>query len=639
MKKVLLVLTAGLLMWSCDKSDDPVKGEISVDTHNVMVATSAATTETIQVTANSSEWTATSENISWLTVSPASGSASGAITLTIAENKEATQRSAQVVITGTNNAPTQYVNVSQAASGQTVVVSPTSVNVGGEGATVQVLAASLSGMSVSFSAAAGWIDTTSTRMVKNGTTIASYILSVKPNTDVSPRSVNFVVTPTTGNPVSVAVAQTAVDAQRTALLSIKAAFTGTTWSMMTWDESKPYSQWDGVTVDAANNVTGLDFNYKGQVVSGKVSSSFAVLTSLKALKIQSTTINDTIKTQFVGLSNLETLFLSCGANFRWDLSACPVTAYTNLKSLTLKDNVDFLPKNADGPTKPFSDLVSLPNLKSLVIATIKPTDLPTPPGTYTYKIAGIPSLEYLEVADAKFEGVVTTATAFTNLKSVRIPSNANGITGEGIAPLFTTTLESFYMNGYANMTAIPTEVGNATNLKSLTFMGIYPITNAIPSSISSCTQLERLQISGNGQLNTTIPSLANMSKLHYLNLGGNAGVTGSFPTLHASAPIDTLILNGTVVANGTGIGLDGAIPALGSYTKLRELQLQKNNFTGSVPDLSACANLGNANFQLNKLTGIIMPNNAYFNVTANQNNVRTQQTGYTVLRSDNGLAF
>ena len=79
-------------------SDDP---SFTSDKANITLTSAGAVTETIQLTTQSTQaWTASSSDISWLTVSPASGTGSGTLTLNTVANTGA-QRSAAVTITPT----------------------------------------------------------------------------------------------------------------------------------------------------------------------------------------------------------------------------------------------------------------------------------------------------------------------------------------------------------------------------------------------------------------------------------------------------------------------------------------------------------------------------------------------------------
>lgn len=94
-------------------SDDP---SFTSDKANVTIATAGASTETIQLTTQSTQaWTAASTDVSWLTVSPASGTGSAPLTLSATANTGA-QRTASVTITPTGGTLSPItITVTQAA--------------------------------------------------------------------------------------------------------------------------------------------------------------------------------------------------------------------------------------------------------------------------------------------------------------------------------------------------------------------------------------------------------------------------------------------------------------------------------------------------------------------------------------------
>ena len=90
----------------------------------------------------------------------------------------------------------------------------------------------------------------------------------------------------------------------------------------------------------------------------------------------------------------------------------------------------------------------------------------------------------------------------------------------------------------------------------------------------------------------SLPNFANL-KLSYNNL------TGWMPWSFAKSGIQTLMLNNQM------LGLSGPIDILGEMHSLREVWIHSNQFSGSIPDLSACTELSDLQLRDNRLTGVI----------------------------------
>jgi hypothetical protein len=103
-----------------------VTSALSVSPSTLNVNAVAGSANTFAVTSNVS-WTATSDQ-TWLTVSPASGTTGGTVTVTATGNTNISTRSATVTIAGTG-IPSQIVTVTQAGVASVLSVSPSTLNV------------------------------------------------------------------------------------------------------------------------------------------------------------------------------------------------------------------------------------------------------------------------------------------------------------------------------------------------------------------------------------------------------------------------------------------------------------------------------------------------------------------------------
>jgi hypothetical protein len=95
---------------------------VDVSTHALTIAAPAGSTKTFDIT-TSIGWTVAS-NQTWLTPSPASGTGNATITLTATANTAATDRTANVTVTG-SDATTQIVTVAQAGVPVVIPAAPT----------------------------------------------------------------------------------------------------------------------------------------------------------------------------------------------------------------------------------------------------------------------------------------------------------------------------------------------------------------------------------------------------------------------------------------------------------------------------------------------------------------------------------
>ena len=144
--------------------------------------TASAGMQTVSVTTQAGcAWTASS-NQSWATVAPASGTASGSVTLTIAANTTASSRSATVTIGG------KTVTITQAGASCTYTLAPTSFNVTASGGTQTVTVTAQAGCAWTASSNQGWVTVTP------ASGPASWVvLTIAANTTTSSRSATVTI--------------------------------------------------------------------------------------------------------------------------------------------------------------------------------------------------------------------------------------------------------------------------------------------------------------------------------------------------------------------------------------------------------------------------------------------------------------
>ena len=121
---------------------------------------------------------------------------------------------------------------------------------------------------------------------------------------------------------------------------------------------------------------------------------------------------------------------------------------------------------------------------------------------------------------------------------------------------------------------IPTEIGRLTKLKALELFG-NELSGPIPAEVGRLTELMSLDVETNKMTGELPSELGLLSKLEILNLGGNK-FTGAVPTELNALPELYLV---SFFSNQ----LTGPVPTLAGSTKLAELILSFNDFTGELP--------------------------------------------------------
>ena len=195
-------------------------------------------------------------------------------------------------------------------------------------------------------------------------------------------------------------------------------------------------------------------------------------------------------------------------------------------------------------------------------------------GTVTPDINKLTSLTYLELNYNNFQGAMPTLSGLTNLQHAFLDDNQfSTIPGDFFDGL-TSIIEIYIDNNPLNVSSggwiIPGALQYDTTLTLLSMNNV-SATGAIPSFLGSMTSLTTFRASYNNFL---------------------GGIPGSFNTSNLA----TLWLNNQA--------MNGSIDVVGGMTSLKELWLQGNQFTGTVPDgLASAAGLSSLRINTNKLVG------------------------------------
>jgi Leucine-rich repeat (LRR) protein len=163
-------------------------------------------------------------------------------------------------------------------------------------------------------------------------------------------------------------------------------------------------------------------------------------------------------------------------------------------------------------------------------------------------------------------------------------------------------------------------VGNMTRLQKLDLSWVN-ISSTVPNSLANLSSLTHLGLPGCGLHGEFPKDIFKLSKLQYLDVNSNDGLTGYLPGFTSSSPLELLDLGHTSFSGELpastgnfsfltyismlGCNLLGFIPSsLGNLTKLTFLELSNNAFVGNVPpSLGNLAQLSSLYISYNQLTG------------------------------------
>lgn len=175
-----------------------------------------------------------------------------------------------------------------------------------------------------------------------------------------------------------------------------------------------------------------------------------------------------------------------------------------------------------------------------------------------------------------FSQIANAVNLETMILSYTRVSSLNGI-GEA------RSLKELHLTSTVLTGPIPDELFRLSNLESL-FLSNNGLSGTISSEFGLLKPLKNLYLLGN-QLTGSIPSeLGFLARLEHLSLGRNR-LEGSIPRQITSLPLlEFLSLENDASSFASSSGLSGPLPPLDGFPRLRELYLQHNAFTGTMPD-------------------------------------------------------
>jgi Leucine-rich repeat (LRR) protein len=171
-----------------------------------------------------------------------------------------------------------------------------------------------------------------------------------------------------------------------------------------------------------------------------------------------------------------------------------------------------------------------------------------------------------------------------NLETINLSyTQTNSLMGIGEAK----SLKELHLTGATLTGAIPDELFSLSSLEDL-FLSHNGLSGTISAEIQQLKQLKNLYLLGNKLEGTIPPEIGYLARLEHMSLGRNK-LKGSIPRQITSLPLlEFLSLeNEADLSNNsftTESGLFGPLPALDGFPRIRELYLQHNKFTGTIPD-------------------------------------------------------
>lgn len=394
------------------------------------------------------------------------------------------------------------------------------------------------------------------------------------------------------------------------------------------ENGKITSDWKYIKLNEAGNVISIDITLnklKGSIppevgelkylevlslnssadLGGDIPAELGYLKNLKSLKLlgEFTSLPDELS----GMENLETLDIRCIATNEPTFIG-GLTNLTNLKLLcqyegafpseigNLKKLTKLTLGQSSGTPHRYNMFTSLPdeigeleNLTSLIIyGGFEGAAIPSAIGRLT-KLTGF------EIQYTGFVSLPDEIGNLKNVKSLNCPNNKFKAIPKEVGEM--TGLTTIYLYNNELEGSIPEEIGNLTNLGTLQLYN-----NKLSGSIEMLGKLSALTTVylQDNQLDGSIDFDWSATKISRLRLQNNR--------LKGNIPVSLLNLTTSTELNLSGNQLTGELPAKVSWDineKLKEFYLQNNQLSGTLPAWLGNMSLSNLNLENNNFTGSI----------------------------------
>ncbi|MES1912359.1 MAG: hypothetical protein MHM6MM_004646 [Cercozoa sp. M6MM] len=393
-------------------------------------------------------------------------------------------------------------------------------------------------------------------------------------------------------------------AQKTALESIYDTLGGTSWTNNSnWKNSSVDAcDWHGVTCDGTKSVVTELVLAENGLSGSLLNGMFDAFTGLKVLNLQRNALTGTItENTFAQNTALEELVVGENA-FDGIFPEYLCNTAPNIRQImagldaTIVDNdrwyIDFthvaVAKNQ--LTGELTDrLLNCTSLTHLDLRDSQVTGV-LPESIGAHLIA----LEYLNLVNSQVSGVLPASLgSIPTLRSLLVH-------GSGIVSPFptwvssSTTLEKLWARVEGT---IPSDIGNAVQLKELVFSESTGLVGSIPESLGLLAGLTYISFYA-CSLEGTIPDIwTNMSSLVALSIGENAFTGGLPSSLSSLTSVRILTLNSN--------RLSGSLSILNTMPSLMMCWVSNNDFTGDIPAITASVLLLQLSAANNRLSGTV----------------------------------
>ncbi|GMH23989.1 hypothetical protein Nepgr_025832 [Nepenthes gracilis] len=212
------------------------------------------------------------------------------------------------------------------------------------------------------------------------------------------------------------------------------------------------------------------------------------------------------------------------------------------------------------------------------------------------------NLQYLDLSSNKFAGLIED-DAFVSCAKLRYLNISNNQFSGPIPSLPTSNLEYLYLGSNRFEGEIQQTLAEACGTLLEIDLSLNHLFGTIPAGFASCSSLENFDVSYNnfsGEL--PVELFSKMVSLKRLLLAFN----------NFSSRLPETLPTSLVTLDLSSNNISGSIPSgvcENAQTKLKELYLQDNLLTGSIPlSLGNCSQLVSLDFSFNYLTGTIPSN-------------------------------
>ncbi|KAK6255266.1 hypothetical protein SCA6_016571 [Theobroma cacao] len=383
------------------------------------------------------------------------------------------------------------------------------------------------------------------------------------------------------------------------------------WSSTSSDN---YCSWPGVNCDKSSRVTSINLSSKS--LSGSISPDISTLSELRSISLQRNSLSGAIPS-FANLSNLQSIYLD--SNAFTSVSPGAFSGLTSLQTLSMSENVKLSPWT-------FPDLSQS---TSLVELQLDNTNLY---GTLPDFFESMNSLQSIRLSYNSLNGTLPASLGGSMIQNLWINNQNGGFTGTIEVLSNMTQLSQVWLHKNMFTGPIP-DLSKCTGIFDLQLRD-NQLTGPVPESLINLPNLKNVSLSNN-KLQGPLPKFP--SSVEKVTVNG----TNNFCTNNGD-PCDPQVSTMLEIASGFGYpvflsddwagndtcgwsfvtcdsqrnvitvnlgrkDLAGTIsPAFGNLTALKNLNLNDNKLTGSIPDsLAKLSSLQLLDVSNNNLSGDI----------------------------------